>query len=267
MKCTYCGAEVPAGKNFCMWCGTRQTAGESVKMPEPVAMPEQVALEREFPVIKPIAEPVQSVTKPAFEPGFTMDFPQFAPSREQNTEASFSVERKTDSAERVFPEIRPIDKTDIPLPPPRIVPASQKEPDRPRRVPPRLQLPTERGLGKMFFLGILTLGIYPVVIWSRIVTELNIAASRYDGKRTMPYFGMLMLSGITLGIYPLVWMHKFCHRISDELVRRNTDYAFGPSTFWLWGVLGSLILVGPFIFTHKLMKSMNKINAHYNVYG
>ena len=132
---------------------------------------------------------------------------------------------------------------------------------------PRLKLPTGRGLGKMFFLGILTLLIYPTVIWSRIVTELNITASRYDGERTMPYFGMVILTPLTLGIYAFVWMHKFCRRIGEELNRRNIDYAFGPKDFWLWGVLGTLILAGPFVFTHKLMKSMNLINADFNVNG
>ena len=119
----------------------------------------------------------------------------------------------------------------------------------------------------MIFLGLLTLGIYPTVIWSRIVTELNITTSRYDGRRTMPYFGMLMLAPLTLGIYAFVWMHKLCRRIGDELTRRGTGYEFGPSTFWLWNVLGSLIIVGPFVFLYKLMKSMNKINADFNTNG
>lgn len=132
---------------------------------------------------------------------------------------------------------------------------------------PALKLPINRGLGKMFFLGLLTLGIYPTVIWSRIVTELNIAASRYDGRRTVSYFGVCMLAPITLGIFVWVWMHNFCCRIGNELKRREIDYSFSAGTFWLWGVLGSLILVGPFVFTHKLMKAMNRINADYNVKG
>ena len=134
-------------------------------------------------------------------------------------------------------------------------------------LPPRIELPTKRGLGKMFFLGLLTLGIYPVVIWSRIVTELNIAASRYDGKRTVSFFGACMLAPVTLGIYVWVWMHKLCNRIGAELQRRGIDCRFGAKTFWLWGVLGSFIVVGPFIFTHKLMKAMNLINADFNVRG
>ena len=138
---------------------------------------------------------------------------------------------------------------------------------KPVHTAPCLQLPTKRGLGKMFFLGILTLGIYPTVIWSRIVAELNIAASPHDGKRTMSYFGMCMLAPITLGIQPLVWIHKFCNRIGGELKRRGIDYKFGASAFWLWNVLGTLILVGPFIFVHKLMKAMNLINMDFNRRG
>ena len=130
-----------------------------------------------------------------------------------------------------------------------------------------LQLPVGRSLLKMILLGLVTAGIYPTVIWSRIVTELNIVASRNDGKRTMSYFGMLMLTPFTLGIFAFVWMHRFCNRVGGQLETRKCAYRFGAKDFWLWGVLGTLILVGPFIFTHKLMKSMNLINGHYNTNG
>ena len=152
-------------------------------------------------------------------------------------------------------------------------PIAMEEKTQPRKTEvrqtgaPRLQLPTDRGLGKMIFLGLLTLGIYPTVIWSRIVTELNIAASRYDGQRTMPYFAACTLAPVTLSIYAWVWMHKFSNRVGAELHRRNIDYSFSAKTFWLWGVLGSLIIVGPFVYTHKLMQSMNRINEDFNVRG
>jgi len=45
------------------------------------------------------------------------------------------------------------------------------------------------------------------------------------------------------------------------------DYQFGAGTFWGWGILGSLILVGPFIYTHKLLTAMNRLSADYNVNG
>lgn len=132
---------------------------------------------------------------------------------------------------------------------------------------PKLVLPTERGLGKMIFLGLITGGIYPTVIYSRIVTELNILASRYDGKRTIPFFGMVMLMPLTLSVYGYVWCHNLCQRIGDELQRRSIDYKFGPSQFWLWNILGAFILVGPFVFLHKLMKSMNLLNQDFNAKG
>ena len=270
MKCAYCGAEVPAGKSFCMWCGTRQTEQEPAPVPEyadqtPVA--EEIPAEQAFPEIPSFGQKPAFIPNPVATPDpFRYTPPSFQVPVGNGKDEKSTAEKELEAA-REFPEIRPLTEMNIPIPAPKIAPAAPKNADRPRRVPPRLQLPTERGLAKMFFLGILTLGIYPIVIRSRIVTELNIAASRYDGKRTMPYFAMVTLSPITLGIYALVWMHKFCHRIGDELVRRNADYKFGPSTFWLWCVLGSLIIVGPFVFVHKLMKSMNKINAHYNIYG
>ena len=169
----------------------------------------------------------------------------------------------------VIPVETPVAEETKPAMVPRSCPAEQTSVILPviRLDPPRLQLPVKRALWKMVLFGLLTLGIYPAVIWSRMVTELNLAASRYDGKRTMPFFAMVMLFPVTLGILPFVWMHKFCRRIGDELDRRNLGCKFGPSAFWLWNILGALILVGPFIFVHKLMKSMNKINADFNRNG
>lgn len=170
-------------------------------------------------------------------------------------------------AKALFWEEEPAVQESAPAYVPQAQPIMAEIPAREAVAAPMLKLPTGRGLGKMFFLGILTLGIYPIVIWSKIVTEMNIAASRYDGQRTMPYFAMCTLAPITLGIYAWVWIHGFCNRIGVELQRRGIDYKFGASTFWLWGVLGSLIIVGPFIYIHKLMKSMNLINADFNVKG
>ena len=132
---------------------------------------------------------------------------------------------------------------------------------------PAIQLPTERAWWKMLLLGLVTFGIYPLVIYSKIITELNIAASRYDGERTMSYFGMVYLAPVTLGIYPIVWMHTLSNRIGAEVSRRGYDYKFSASDFWLWNVLGSLILVGPFVYMHKLLKSMNIINDDFNQNG
>lgn len=132
---------------------------------------------------------------------------------------------------------------------------------------PALRLAENRSMIKLILLSVITFGIYGVVTYSKLVTDLNIAASRYDGRRTMPYMAMCAVAPVTLGILLFVWFHNLSGRIGVELRRRGCDYNFGAKDYWLWNVLGSLILVGPFIYCHKLMKSMNMINKSFNLYG
>jgi ABC-type sulfate transport system permease subunit len=130
------------------------------------------------------------------------------------------------------------------------------------------QVKSNRSLLKLILLGIVTLGIYPIVFFSGISTDINIIASRYDGKKTMHYCLLFFLIGpITAGIAYLVWFHKITGRIGNELSRRSIPYSFGSKDYWLWSVLGSLIVVGPFIFLYKLAKATNMLAEHYNVNG
>ena len=135
-------------------------------------------------------------------------------------------------------------------------------------VAPVYKLPTNRGLLKMIFLGLITLGIYPLVVYSKISTEINTVAGRYDGLHTMHYCLIYFIfSWLTFGIVPIIWSHKICARIGNEIKRRGIFYDFGAADFWLWGILGSVIMVGPFIYVHKFMKAMNLMNADYNQKG
>ena len=134
--------------------------------------------------------------------------------------------------------------------------------------PPAMQLRTNRGLAKMFFLSLITFGIYSIVVESHISEELNLIASRHDGRRTMHFCLIYFIfSWLTLGIAALVWYHCTSDRMRGELERRRIDYSFGASDFWLWCFLGSLIFIGPFIYVYKRMKAMNLINADYNQKG
>jgi len=138
----------------------------------------------------------------------------------------------------------------------------------PASATPAYKLKTNRGLFKFLFLSLITFGIYGIVVMSEVTEDINILAGRYDGKRTMSYcLMMFVFSWLTLGIAPLVWSHRMCTRIGGELARRGITYPFGAGTFWGWGFFGSLILVGPFIYTHKLLKSMNLLATHYNING
>lgn len=125
----------------------------------------------------------------------------------------------------------------------------------------------QRNFWKVFFLSLITFGIYGMVVYSHISREINTIASPYDGRRTMHFMLALLLICATFGVFGFIWMHKLCGRIRDELQRRGAPFAFGPKTFWLWGVLGSFIVAGTFIFGIRLMRSMNYLAADYNAKG
>ena len=133
---------------------------------------------------------------------------------------------------------------------------------------PAKQLKTNKGLLKYILLSIITCGIYGLVVMSSISSDINIVASRYDGKKTMHYCLLtFIVAPITLGIAGLVWSHRISNRIGAELKRRGIAYNFSATDFWLWNVIGSLIVVGPFVYLHKLFKATNLMNADYNVKG
>ena len=125
-------------------------------------------------------------------------------------------------------------------------------------------LRTNRDLLKFLLLSIITFGIYGIVVMTHISMEIDTVASPRDHKNTLNYLLVLFILGpITLGIYTLIWNHQLSNRIGDELKARNLGYEFDAGTFWGWGFFGSLILIGPFVFVHKLLKSMNLINESY----
>ena len=124
---------------------------------------------------------------------------------------------------------------------------------------------TNRGLIKMILLGMITFGIYPLVVYSHISEEINVIATPHDGRHTMNFCLLFFIfSWLTLGIATFVWWHRICDRIGNELKRRNLPYSFGASTFWLWNILGRLIIIGPFVFIHKHMNAMNYLNGDWN---
>ena len=133
---------------------------------------------------------------------------------------------------------------------------------------PVAQLKTDRSFIKTFLLSLVTLGIYGLICYGHITDDVNLVCSRYDGKKSMNYYLLFFLVGpITLEIATIVWMHNICERIGNELKRRQINYSFGAKDFWLWGVLGTLIIVGPFIFSHKFFQAVNKMNESFNQIG
>ncbi len=130
------------------------------------------------------------------------------------------------------------------------------------------QLKTNRSLLKYILLGFITFGIYTLVVMSGISSDINVIAGRYDGKKTMHYCLLtFIVAPITFGIAVFVWFHNISKRMGGELQRRGIPYKFGASDFWLWCMLGSLIVVGPLVYFHKLLTASNKLAENYNING
>ncbi len=133
---------------------------------------------------------------------------------------------------------------------------------------PVSQLKTDRSFIKTLLLSMITFGIYALITYGSITDDVNLVCSKYDGKKSMNYFLLIFIvTPLTFGIASLVWFNNICQRIGNELKRRQIAYEFGSKDFWLWGILGSIIIVGPFVFAHKFFTAVNMMNEDYNIKG
>ncbi len=140
------------------------------------------------------------------------------------------------------------------------VPYQSVRPFRPMR--------SDRSLLTYILLTILTCGIYNVVFYSDLGDDVNFVSSPRDGQKLMHFCLMyFIVSPLTCGIYSLIWFHNMSARIGNEARARGIATDFGAASFWLWYVLGSFIVVGPFIYIHQLCSTMNMICDDYNRRG
>lgn len=146
-------------------------------------------------------------------------------------------------------------------------PQAQYAPPQQPAGAPRPHLECDRSWIKVLLLSMVTCGIYGIITYYKMVEDVNTICRPYDNKTTMNYIVAMLLGCVTCMIYPIVWMHGFCNRIGENLKNRNIPSDFSASTFWLWNVLGSFIIVGPFIFIYKLFEATNKLAADYNARG
>lgn len=128
--------------------------------------------------------------------------------------------------------------------------------------------PTDRSLITWLIFSAISLALYPLFALTNISSELNAAASKRDGRNTLPGCLAFLLAPFTLGIFTFWWWHTTCDRIGEELRARDCGVSFGAKTYWGWGVFGILLAGwGPLIFIHKLCVAMNQLNEDYNRHG
>ena len=128
--------------------------------------------------------------------------------------------------------------------------------------PPKLI--TNRSMWKLMIFNYLTLGIYGIIFFIPFSFDIDKIAPTSDRSKTMNYLFAYVLSLLTFSIVLDIWYYQIAKRISEALEQRNIDYEFGTEDFWGWFFFGSFILIGPFVYFHKLCKAMNLLCEHYN---
>ena len=128
--------------------------------------------------------------------------------------------------------------------------------------PPTLK--TDRSMWRLMLFELLTCGIYNILFFIPFSFDLDRVAPKRDRSRTLNYVFALLLSLVTFSVVLTVWHYQIAQRVEEALERRKIDYEFTTGTFWGWYFFGSFILVGQFVYFHKLCRAMNLLCADYN---
>ena len=134
--------------------------------------------------------------------------------------------------------------------------------EEPRYVTPKLQ--TNRSMWKLMILNILTLGIYSIIFFIPFSFDLDKIAPKKDLTKTMNYVFAYVISMFTFSIVLMFWHYQIAERVNEALSERDIPYEFDTDAFWLWYVLGTFFIVGPFVYMHKLCRAMNLLCENYN---
>ncbi len=118
----------------------------------------------------------------------------------------------------------------------------------------------ERSLVAYYLFSFLTLGIYALVFWGKYTKDAN-ALCEGDGKKTMKFKYVVLLSIITVGIFGLVWRCKLANRLQENAERYDLKFSEGGALVVVFTILG--FVLGDFI----LIKNFNKMAKAYNDYN
>jgi hypothetical protein len=121
----------------------------------------------------------------------------------------------------------------------------------------------KRSLVLLIVFSFITFGIYGYYWIYKLAKDVN-AICKGDGKKTGGLLKFLLLGIITFGIYILIWLYMLGDRLQDNGPKYNLTIKESGATVLLWYVLGSFIIVGPFIAFHIIIKNTNVLADEYN---
>jgi heme/copper-type cytochrome/quinol oxidase subunit 2 len=111
--------------------------------------------------------------------------------------------------------------------------------------------------------SIITFGIYNLYWIYKLAKDVNVICKE-DGKKTGGLLMYLFVGLITLGIYVWIWFFMLGDRLQDNAPRYGLNFKESGGTVLLWALLGSFIIVGPFIALHIIIKNTNALAEEYN---
>ncbi|MEE3429016.1 MAG: DUF4234 domain-containing protein [Ruminococcus sp.] len=115
----------------------------------------------------------------------------------------------------------------------------------------------KRSVAVCILLNIVTFGIYGIYLNYCIGKETNIICED-DGINQMNYICAFLLGLVTFGMYPMFWDAAVMNRLRIKAHKMNLNAKmYSDTSYVLWSLLGSLILVGPFIATHHFITQIN----------
>jgi hypothetical protein len=121
----------------------------------------------------------------------------------------------------------------------------------------------KRSLVVVILLSIITFGIYGLYFIHKLAKDMNTICEG-DGKHTRGLLFLFFIGLITGGIYDLIWLYGLGDRMQDNGPRYGLTIKESGTTILLWDILGALIVVGPFIALHIIVKNINALGEAYN---
>ena len=115
------------------------------------------------------------------------------------------------------------------------------------------------------FLGIITLGIYPIVVLTHVRREVNTLTADNGVKKQMPFFWAYVLGLVTYEIVPIVWLAHMAEKVQiAALERKVTSTRISKAFVVCWLLFGSYIIVGPFLVFCRFFKLLNLVEQAEN---
>lgn len=118
----------------------------------------------------------------------------------------------------------------------------------------------QRNFWMVLLLSIVTCGIYGYYYVYTMTRDLN----QIVGEQKIDPALAVLLTIVTCGIYTYIWYYQYGNYI-QEVAQANEVKVFENGTsYLLWLILGSFIIVGPIIAEYLFISNFNKVAEAYN---